>query len=204
MTVSAPARAIEIVEARRARLAQSNGTRAACGARERGTRRARAPRPRAAARCAATSAHLVQLAVAMQDHVAAGGERRPRALGKRALQGIHRDVVAHQQALEPDRAANHVGDDCRRCRRRLGAIERAKHNMRGHRHRQRRPAAGTRAKSVRSSVRATVSDHRQRRWLSAVARPWPGNVLQDRQHAAGLRPSATARAIAATFAGSVP
>ena len=131
--ISAPARATSSSSSARACVAVERLRRLARG--ERGIR-ARKRRACEQRRICRDLGHLVELAVAMQDHVAAGGNARARALGDRSLQGIHRHVIAHQQTLKPYRAANHIGDDCRRCGRRLGAIQRAKHNMGGHRHRQ--------------------------------------------------------------------
>ena len=48
-----------------------------------------------------------------------------------------------------------------------------------------RPASGRNAaKSVASSVARSVSTIGSARWLSAVARPWPGRCLSDREDAA--------------------
>ena len=44
--------------------------------------------------------HFAQVAVAVEHDVAAGRKRGAAALGDRAGQRLHRDVVAHQQALE--------------------------------------------------------------------------------------------------------
>ena len=63
----------------------------------------RAASPASCGASAATAAHLVHLAVAVEHHVAAGRERRARALGERAGQRPHRHVVAHQQPVEADR-----------------------------------------------------------------------------------------------------
>ena len=67
-------------------------------------------------------AHLVELAVAMQDHVATGVDDGAGPFGERSRQCIHGHVITHQQALEPNSAANHLPDDCRRSRRRLGGV----------------------------------------------------------------------------------
>jgi len=50
-------------------------------------------------------AHLLDPSVAMEDDIAAGGQRRTRALRERARQCPHGNVIAHQQAFESDRIA---------------------------------------------------------------------------------------------------
>ena len=99
-------------------------------------RRAASPRRQAAAQASATSRLSSSVAVAMEHDIAAGRERRARALGKRARQGVHREVVAHQQAVESDATANHFAHHCDRSRGRRDRIDGAKHNMRGHPQRQ--------------------------------------------------------------------
>ena len=47
----------------------------------------------------------------MQGHVAAGGERAKRAVIEVAVERIHADIVAHEQAVEADLAADDVVDD---------------------------------------------------------------------------------------------
>ena len=98
---------------------------AACATASAAAARSQRPRRPVPASRAATVAHLVELAVAMQDHVAAGRDDGAGPLGDRSRQRVHGHVITHQQTLEPDYAANHFADHCRRSRRRLGGVERA-------------------------------------------------------------------------------
>ena len=77
-------------------------------------------------------AHLVERAVAMEHDIAAGRERCAAALGERARQGLHRDVVGHQQSVEAKMLANHFAHHCAGSRGRRERVDRAKHNMRRH------------------------------------------------------------------------
>ena len=132
-------------------------------------------------------AHLVEVAVAMKHHIAAGRERRARALGERAGQRSHRYVVAHQQSPKPNRIANHLPDHCDGCCGRREWIVGAEHNMCGHAERQ----AGERPerREIGRFERVPVGiDHRQP--LVAVHRraAVTGQMLEHRQHAAVHQP----------------
>ena len=139
----------------------------------------------------------------MKHDIAARGERGAAALGERAGQRIHGNVIAHQQSLESDKAANHFAHHCDRSGGRRDGIDSTKHNMGGHAERQagQRPESGKIGPFQRCAVGI---DHRQLVVAvgggAAVAR----QVLDHRQDAAGLRPSAMAPAMAATLPGSVP
>ena len=109
------------------------------------------------------------------------------------------DVITHQQTLEPDHAANHLFDHCRRSRRRLGGVKCAKHNMCGHRHRQVRQQAETRQNRSLPARSLGASTTGSLKWVSAVARPWPGMCLSTGKTPPSSRPSVTARAMAATL-----
>ena len=87
-------------------------------------------------RCAGDRGHLGEVAVAMEHDVAAGGQCGAAALGDRAGQSIHRDVIAHQQALESDKPANHFAHHCDRSGGRCTRVDGRKHNMGGHAERQ--------------------------------------------------------------------
>ena len=80
--------------------------------------------------------HFVHLAVAMQHHIAARRDRRLRALGQRAGQRAHGEIVAHQEPRKPNRIANHVTHYSGRSGGRRDRVEGCKHNMRGHPQRQ--------------------------------------------------------------------
>ena len=75
--------------------------------------------------------------------------------------------------------------------------------MRGHSHRQcgQRPEG----RKVRGLQNGTFGPHdRQALMTVGHGAPMPGNVLEDRQHAPVIKPSATAPAIAATLSGVAP
>ena len=123
----------------------------------------------------------------MKHDVAAGGERGAAALGDRAGQGIHRDVIAHQQALESDKPANHLAHHCDRSGGRCDGVDARKYNMCGHAERQ----AGKRLKGRkigRFQGGPVGIDHRQ--FVVAVGgRPaMPRQVLEHRQDPAGHEP----------------
>src|SRR5262249_37712833 len=52
--------------------------------------------------------HFGKVAVAMEDEVAARGQRLPDPFGNRARQSPHRQIVAHQGSGESDKTANHL------------------------------------------------------------------------------------------------
>src|SRR5665647_1135805 len=81
-------------------------------------------------------AHLVEVAVAVEHDVASGGKRGAAALRDRAGQRLHRDVVAHQQAPESNKPANHFAHHCDRSCGRCIRVDGGKHNMGGHAERQ--------------------------------------------------------------------
>ena len=79
--------------------------------------------------------HLAHVAIAMKDDIApAVSAARP--FGDGARQGIHRNVVGHQQASKSDKAANHLPHHCDRSGGRRDGVEGSKHNMCGHAERQ--------------------------------------------------------------------
>jgi hypothetical protein len=73
----------------------------------------------------------------VQGKIAAGGERLPRPLPEAAAERPHRQIVGHQNAVEPDLAADDLGDQARRqCRRRTridGRIDDVRGHCPGHR-----------------------------------------------------------------------
>ena len=88
--------------------------------------------------------HLGEVPVAMQGHVAAGRQRRARALGQAAGQRPHREIVTHQQTVESDEPANHLTDDSGRSRGRKVGIDGCEYNVGRHpqRERRQRPKCG--------------------------------------------------------------
>ena len=139
---------------------------------------------------AGNGAHLVELTVAREHDIAAGGDRVPAALGNRAIKSIHRDVITHQQTIESDKAANHLTDDCRRSCRRTGRIAGAEDDVCGHRHRQVGECPeGCKIDRLKLSARGV--DHRQEVVGIDKGAAMARDVFQDRQHPAiaqGLQP----------------
>src|SRR5215471_12447491 len=76
--------------------------------------------------------HLIELAVAMEDQVAARCYRRARALLDRAGQGPHGDIVAHQQTAKSQPVPNHIPDQSDRSRGRSNRIDSRVYDMGGH------------------------------------------------------------------------
>ena len=181
---SAAARSPATICVKILRAASTSNSSGALRVRQRGIGALRAPRPRASAPAPATSAISRKIAIAVKHDVAAGGKRGAAALGNRARQRLHRDVVAHQQSLEPDKAANHFAHHCDRSRGRRGGVDGGKHNMGGHAERQagERPEGGKIGLFQRGAVGI---DHRQPVVAvgggAAVAR----QMLEHRQNAAG-------------------
>ena len=62
--------------------------------------------------------HLIEMAITVEHHIAAGRERRPYALPHSSRQCPHGNIVTHEQTLETDKSANHLVDYCRGNRRR--------------------------------------------------------------------------------------
>ena len=69
-------------------------------------------------------ASLLEVAVAMQDDIEPRLDHRGGAFIERTLQRLHRQVVAHDEAVEPDFAAHDLLDDDRRRSRRTPGIDR--------------------------------------------------------------------------------
>ena len=189
--------------------ARRTRARAAATSKSAGVRRAasaasarRAASPASGGHCAATCAHLVELAVAVEHDIAAGRERRAAALGERSRQGPHRHVVTHQQ-----RRRNR---SCRRITSRTIVPEvvagatgsmRAEHNMCGH------PQGKFRERPERREIaclqggaigrRPPAGDDGCRRSRGHG----PGMCLSTGSTPPSIRPSATAAPIAATLVG---
>ncbi len=148
--------------------------------------------------------HLVESAVAMEHDVAAGRERRARALGERArtaLPSTRRRSSAARRTRSNPRIT--CADHCGRSGGRRDRIDGGEHNMRGHPQRQARRAAGTPRNRSPPASRGRRRPPAAAAWLSAVARPWPGMCLSTGSTPPSIRPSATAPAIAATLLGRV-
>lgn len=131
--------------------------------------------------------HVGHLAAAVEHDVAAGGEDARRALGMVAAQCIHRDVVAHQQPVETNLAADDPGDHLAGGGRRFVSVDGRVDDMRGHRH-----AKVAQRPERREIARAQIGDRRiddgqglvQIGEGTAVA----GNVLHHRQDTASEQP----------------
>ena len=163
------------------------GSVAASAARRAAPRRpAPAPRPASAGRRLGHRRHLVGVAVAVQDHVAAGAERAVRPLGEAAAQRLHRQVVGHQQPAEADLLADQP-DHRRRLRRR-----RRRGRARDRRRARSSPSAGRRAPGTARSPpparRGSAATTGSSRWLSSARAALPRHVLHHRQDAAGEQP----------------
>ena len=134
---------------------------------------------------------------------AANAASRP--LRERARQRLHREVVAHHEAVIADMAADRSS--------RITAwevvagllgIERRVDDVRRHRERhvgkmpERHEILRVRAR------RASASTTGRSRWLSAAARPCPGMCLMTGSTPPAISPSAAARPRSATVSGSRP
>jgi hypothetical protein len=85
--------------------------------------------------------HLREVTIAMKDHVTSCDQRGTGSLGQSTGKCIHRNVVAHQQALESNKSANHLPYYCDRSGGGRDWVYIAKHNMRCHPERQVRQSA---------------------------------------------------------------
>ena len=128
--------------------------------------------------------------------------RRParpaRALGHAARQRLHAEVVAHEQPVEADGAADDLGrSPAPRC------WPAAPHRWP---RRQREPSWRPAGRHKRGTARSRCAPAPPRgavttgssRWLSLVARPWPGMCLITGSTPPAMWPSATARPSADT------
>ena len=173
---------------------RSNGS-GAGGSRERRPRRAAARSPASGGAASATARHLVEPAVAVQHHVAAGREA-PLRRARRALprQRLHREIVAHEQPVEADRAAHdHSRSPAAKSWPARSRIDVRVDDMRRHRQRQVRQRPERREVGRLSSARG-ASTTGSSRWLSRAARPCPGMCLITGSTPPASRPSATAPA----------
>ena len=196
-----PPTAPRTAASKRARPAStSNGSGAVASRPSAALARARRRAGQRAWRPRATAVISAIVAVAVQDHVAAGGQRaRWRARSKSPLERLHRQVVAHQQAVEADLAA----DDLARSRvrevvaGRSGSMAAIDH-MGGHRHRHVGVAPGTARNRAPPAPPGAPRPPAALRWLSAWARPWPGMCLITGRTPPAISPSAAARPSAPT------
>ena len=147
----------------------------------------RAPPPRrpAAGTAPRNRPHLVELAVAVEDDVAAGRDRRARALGDRAGQRSHRNIVAHQQPVEirssPQITSRTIVTEVV-----AGATGSMAVNTTWAVIPSGRSASGRNAaKSVASSVARSVSTTGSVAVAVGGGAAVAGDVLEHRQHAAG-------------------
>ena len=149
------------------------------------------------------AAHLGELAVAMQADVDAGREGGLGAVAERARSAcIERSSVISRPS-KPIAAADHLLDHRRRLRgrprRRRGRVD----DVGAHRHRQ----VGERAEGREIlRVQALQVGPRPRAGpcgCRSAARPWPGMCFITGSTPPAIRPSATARPIAATRLGAV-
>ena len=119
----------------------------------------------------------------MEDDIEPRLDHRGGALIERTFQRLHRQVVAHDEAIEADLAAHDFGDHHRRHRRGAAWINRGVEKMRAHRHRQ--VAQRRKRGEVALELPARGVDDRQL-VMAVHARPaMPGHVLDDRRDAAG-------------------
>ena len=140
--------------------ARSKPSARARGAAPRRARAARRPAGVIGRRGRGDLLHLVELAVAMQGKIAAGGERPPRPLAEAAAERPHREIVGHQHAVEADLAADDLVDHARataspaRCR-----IDRAYRRCARSSPRASSASARNGAKSVSRQLVAAGLDH---------------------------------------------
>ena len=145
----------------------------------------RAPHRRAAARIAGElrasrrdRLHLVELAVAMKHHIAAGAQAprgvRSASVPDSALMDTSSLINRPSKPMMPRITSPTIvaGSGGRRDR-----VDAREHNMRRHPQREVWRADGTPRNRSPPSVARSALDHRQRGWLSAVARPCPGMCL---------------------------
>ena len=88
-----------------------------------------------------------------------------------ARERLHREIVAEQQALHAELAADDAGDHLARGRGRAIRVERGIDDMRGHRERQIAQAPRPARNRCRAARPAAASTTGSARWLSTTARP---------------------------------
>ena len=130
------------------------------------------------------SAHLLGVAIAVQHDVAPRRVSATRPLGEGAGKRPHREVVAHDEPVIADLAANDLLEDAPRQGRRVSRIDGGEDDMR--RHGERHVGQHAEGREILGRERlARRLDAGKRQMAVGRAAAVAGYVLDDRQHSAG-------------------